>query len=230
LDKHPQYAGQKAYNIDFFERIVTAHSQVSVFTAHRIVPNIHFSKKLNVYPITFVRHPLLRAISVYRFERIRRDDWPRKAFAQRYDFAGWIRWCLESDQLIEARNYQSCLLSINDDGDFVDTGTSSVRSGNLQLVYERLDKMPVVGVVELFGQSVAAINRAGRPMFPDLNIGEMRVNSTKVVEDWAKELSSVEQLLPGSVREDFYAANGDDLALFERYRARLVASAETLGT
>ena len=47
------------------------------------------------------------------------------------------------------------------------------------------------------------------------------MNSTKIVEDWRTELDAVEKSLPSSLLDRFYAANADDLAMFERYRLRL---------
>src|SRR5262249_14238451 len=138
LDKDATYA-KDAYNIPFFEQLAGTHPETTAFTAHRVIPNIHFSTKLNVYPITFVRHPLLRAASVYRFERIRQDDWPRKHFAQKFDFPGWIRWCFDSDQEFESRNVQTRLLSLNDNGQFMVRLESNVYRGNVPIVYERLD-------------------------------------------------------------------------------------------
>jgi hypothetical protein len=221
VDKHPNYASEKAYNIAFFERIAPQHPDVVAYTAHRVVPNIHFSTTLDVYPITFVRHPLLRAMSVYRFERIRRDEWPRKEFALKYDFPDWILWCLDSDQLVESRNFQSCLLSLNDAGQLELHPAAGIRRGDLALVYERLDAMPAVGVVELFPESLAAINTAGQALFPGLALPDALVNSTKVVKDWQTELRELEAAMPASVRSRFDAANEDDLALFDRYRFRL---------
>jgi hypothetical protein len=224
VDKHPNYASEKAYNIAFFERIVSQHPDVVAYTAHRVVPNIHFSKTLDVYPITFVRHPLLRAMSVYRFESIRRDEWPRKEFALKYDFPDWILWCLDSDQVVESRNYQTCLLSLNDAGQVTTHAPEGARRGDLSLVYQRLDAMPTVGVVEMFPESLAAINKAGQALFPGLALPDALVNSTKVVKDWQAELRELKAAMPADVRSRFDAANEDDLALFERYRFRLAST------
>lgn len=221
VDKYPDYAKAKAYNIEFFEQLAAAHPTTMAYTAHRIVPNIHFSTKIDVFPITFVRHPLLRANSVYRFEQIRKDEWPRKHIALKYDLAGWIEWCLESNQGIESRNVQSRLFSLNDYGNYMSDLKSDIHRGNLTLVYERLDTMPIVGVVEMFEHSLQAINSAAQSYFPNLRIENTQVNSTKIVEDWRVELEDVEKSLPGSLLDRFYAANSDDLDLFERYRRRL---------
>ena len=221
IDKHPDYGKEKAYNIAFFEKITDTHPQTMAFTAHRVIPNIHFSEKLDVYPIVFVRHPLLRAHSVYRFERLRKDEWPRKHIALKYDFAGWIDWCLHSDQGIEGRNVQSRLFSLNDQGHFMSHLEADFHRGNMPVVFERLDSIPVVGVVEMFDRSLEAINRTGRERFANFHINNTQVNSTKIVEDWKAELQAVEKSLPHELVSRFYLENADDMALFERYRQKL---------
>lgn len=226
IDKHAEFAGEKAYNIAFFERLAISHPELSAFTAHRVVPNIHQSRAVDVFPIAFVRHPLLRANSVYRFELIRRDDWPRKEIARQHDFAGWLDWCLGPEQFIECRNVQSRLFSLADNGRLPMGPPSALQRGDLALVFERLDSMPVVGVVEHFERSLAAINRAAQPLFPGFEIPNARVNVTKVVDDWQAELAAVEAEIPRTVLDRFYEANADDLAMFERYRARLLAMPE----
>jgi hypothetical protein len=219
VDRHPLYGSEKVYNADFFERIVRLHFDVVAYTAHKVVPNIHLSKTLQVFPIVFVRHPLLRARSVHRFERGEAGFAPRHEFARKYDFGNWILWGLDSDPV--SQNFQTCLLSLSDDGTFTNRGSVQSRRGDLTLVYERLDAMPVVGLVEMFRPSLDAINRSGQKLFPGLDIVESRANSTKIVDNWETELSNIERSLPRNLLERFYAANADDVALFERYRARL---------
>ena len=221
VDKEADYAKERAYNIEFFEKLVDSHPETTAYTAHRIVPNIHFSARLDVYPITFVRHPLLRANSVYRFERIRQDEWPRKHIARKYQLDGWIDWCLDSNQGIECRNVQSRLFSLNDHGQDVTDLNSVIHRGNLPLVYERLDAMPTVGIVEMFDLSLKKINHTGQKHYPQFHIKGAQVNSTKIVEDWRAELETVEKSLPNAILDRFYATNSDDLAMFERYRLRL---------
>jgi hypothetical protein len=221
VDKHPQYAKGKIYNTAFFEALAEIHPETVVYSAHRIVPDIHFSNKIDVYPIALVRHPLLRSSSSYRYARIKRENSPRKETALTHDFAGWIEWCLDSDQRVEGLNYQSCVLSLNDQGQFMRDLKSNVRRGNLEFVYQRLDAMPVVGVVEMFDLSLDAINRAGQKLFPGMHIRNDRANSTKIVDDWQAELKALEESLPRPLLNRFYAANSDDLAMFDRYRLRL---------
>src|SRR5689334_17170373 len=59
LDKSAEFRGAAAYNKEFFEHIAQTHPRLIATSAHRVVPNIHTSKSLDVFPITFIRHPLL---------------------------------------------------------------------------------------------------------------------------------------------------------------------------
>ena len=116
LDKCAEFRDAAAYNIEFFERTVQAHPRLVAMSAHRVVPNIHLAKSLEVFPIAFIRHPLLRAASVWRYDRKRKTDGPGKAEALTREFPAWIDWCLQPNQLLECRNIQSRMLSLPDDG------------------------------------------------------------------------------------------------------------------
>jgi hypothetical protein len=110
---------------------------------------------------------------------------------------------------------------LNDHGHYMRDLKSIIHRGNLPLVYERLDAMPTVGIVEMFDLSLKTINHTGQKHFPQFHINSAQVNSTKIVEDWRAELETVEKSLPNALLDRFYAANSDDLAMFERYRLRL---------
>lgn len=226
LDKSAEFKNVAAYNIEFFKRTAAAHPRLVAMSAHRVVPNIHMAKSLEVFPIVFIRHPLLRAASVWRFDRKRKADGSGKAEALTREFPAWIDWCLQPDRLIECRNYQSRMLSLPDDGGILCCREGEVIRGDLSVAIDRLDAMPVVGVVEDYDRSVAAINAAAQKLFPGFAIANAKVNVTKVVVDWQAELSDLEASLPPLILERFYQANDDDLALWTRYRAALATAQE----
>lgn len=221
LDKHQQFKRETAYNIEFFERSARTHPHLVAMSAHRVVSNIHMSKTLDVFPIAFIRHPLLRAASVWRFERKRTDDWPPKREALVRDLPAWIDWCLSRDQFNECSNYQSQMLSLQDNGTIPSRREGSFIRGDLPTAIDRLDSMSVVGVVEEYARSVAAINAAAQAVFPGFSLADVPINATKNVTDWQAELTDLEASLPPIILERFNEANDDDLALWTRYKVAL---------
>ena len=222
LDRHDAYKGARAYNISIVERAAEENPDLAAVSAHTMVANTHFSTKLDVFPIAFVRHPLLRTMSAWRFERLGGGGLPRTRQAKEKDFGDWIEWCLSDEQLVEARNYQSRLLSISDEGAISYEARGGILRADLDLVFSRLDAMPIVGVVEHFDRSIDAINAAGRRVFPEFAIPLAQRNVTKVIEDWQAEVMAAERLLSPRLLIRYWDANEDDLALWTRYRDRLL--------
>jgi hypothetical protein len=244
LDAHPVYrserlrAGNNPFNRQFIEQIVSENPDVIFYSAHYIVPDIHFSTTINVTPIVFIRHPLLRALSVYRFERARPGNWTNES-ALKMGLTEWLKWNMDSVTSVECRNTQSCLLSVAEQkvptrpprairpNEKADPGFAGperwIRRGNLPLVLERLDTVPVVGVVELFDKSIVTMNAALQAKFPGLYLENNRTNVTKTVADWRVELRDVERNIAKHVVDRFYETNEEDLTIWERYYGALVS-------
>lgn len=114
LDKDPRYKDSDEFNEDLIDSVIESGGDYRAFSSHRMTPTVHRSSKYTFYPLVNLRHPLLRAGSVYRYERIRPDDKPGKEYAQDLSFPEWLDWSMNNTLNIESRNYQTTLLSIPD--------------------------------------------------------------------------------------------------------------------
>jgi len=215
-------------NAEAIKRILVERPEMRACSAHRLVANVHLDASLDVFPITFLRHPLLRAASAWRFARARTDASEFADSAKSLALGEWLEWCLSPGQLIECRNYQSRVLSTRDDGTASHWLDGDVLRGDFDEAARRLAAMPMgcVGIVEEYDLSARAIEVAARDRGLELKIDSRPANATKVVDDWQAELAAVEAEIPRTVLDRFYEANADDLAMFERYRARLLAMPE----
>lgn len=223
LDRQPDLVNA-IYNSTLIASLTSRRDGPVAFSAHRMVANIHLSDALDVTPIVFVRHPLLRAVSSWRFSRLRTDPTAWDQNARDRSFSSWIDWCLGPDQVIECRNYQTRMLSLDEEGQSPLIQEDGVIRGDVATAINRLDAMPegTIGVVEEYSSSIKALNSVVRSKFPNLEFTDRAENSTRQADRWEVELATVEASLPKKILSGFYKANLDDLSIWERCRAMLL--------
>ena len=164
-------------------------------------------------PIVFLRDPIDRARSVYRF--VRQDSTqPGHAAAASRSFRDFIDWSLSSQEDgVVIRDYQTIHLS-----------DASFRSGHiLQAKAEQRDldqaiallsRWEAVGVTRRFAQSLRRFNAAYGDRFPGLFTGEVCANVTKAgyVSDRTEWAEARLELGP-ALFERLVEANVLDIAL-----------------
>lgn len=210
LDKVARYKNSEHFDAQLIESIIQSGTDAVAFSSHRMTPTVHRSKSYSFIPLVCVRHPLLRAGSVYRYERKRNDEKPGKEFAKTLDFVDWLEWSIDQTEYIESRNYQTTLLSIPD----VNEGEEPVSAPNIALAKSRLDEIPVVGVVEYFDETCRLLEALIGDEFKQFSIGNSHDNRTKEIESWKVELKNIQSQLPVSLLKRFEEKNSMDYELF----------------
>lgn len=217
LDKDPLLENVKCYDAALIRRLIEDRPEVKCFSAHRLLPSIHLVADFPVLPILYLRHPLLRAASVHRFDRQRKDSWFGKKFAETFTFDEWLTWAMLGDVTLEAKNYQTAILSLTDKGSPSWLTHTPTPLFNAELVRNRLDRIPVVGLVEEPKKSAEAFAGFCEGFYSGLRF-ESQQNQTKQVADWRAELDELENGLSAKTVERFKVANTQDYALFDEYR------------
>ena len=157
-----------------------------------------------------MRHPLLRAGSVYRYERLRKDEKPGKEYAKELEFPDWLNWSLNQTGYIESRNYQTTLMSISD----TNNGEKVSSIADIAVAKDRLDEMPIVGIVEYFDETCRLLEAYIGNKFPQFSIGKSHDNRTKEVTSWKEELKELQNSIPREVLIQFEEKNALDYEMF----------------
>jgi hypothetical protein len=169
-------------------------------------------------PVVFLRHPLLRARSVYQFTR-QDSSQPFADVARDTGFADYIRWALRGERgSIVIRNYQVVHLSEASwrSTDILDAKASR---DDLKQACDLLSTWGVVGIVEEYARSAAAFQNAYGSQLPGLTLANVRKNqSTAVSSSMEKQLELAQLMLGNGLYEDFMAHNALDLNLYAHAR------------
>jgi len=210
LDKDVRYKDNEIYDEQLIHSVIESGTKCIAFSSHRMTPTVHRSSRYNFLPIVTLRHPLLRAGSVYRYERIRNDEKPGKEYAKELEFSDWLNWSLNQTGYIESRNYQTTLMSIPD----VNQGEKMTSIADIDLAKERLNEMPIVGIVEYFEETCRLMEAYIGNKFPQFTIGNSHDNKTKEVSCWKKELKDIQNSIARETLIQFEEKNALDYEMF----------------
>lgn len=210
-----EFEGSHAHDIQPATRLadfLQANPAVRAVSSHLARPPLPWEGCL---PVVFLRHPLLRARSVYEFTR-RDPAQPFSEVASANGFAGYIRWALRRERgSIVIRNYQVVHLS---QASWRCAHVLDADAGQRDLDEAKalLTGWGVAGIVEAYALSAKTFQALYGPRMAGLDFKDRHVNAT------APEPGSVEEqieqcgkLLGTTLRDDFMASNALDMALYE---------------
>ncbi|MFO1473599.1 MAG: sulfotransferase family 2 domain-containing protein [Lysobacterales bacterium] len=113
-DRHVRFDGPFPYfSIGQRElaKVIARNKAAVAFSSHQISLPVPASLEFNVLPVVFVRHPLLRIHSIYRYKRSENDGTLTSDNAARMDFDEWCRTSLaHAVEIVQVSNSQTRML------------------------------------------------------------------------------------------------------------------------
>lgn len=171
-----------------------------------------------IFPVLFVRHPLLRIRSAYQFEH-RQDATTRGAIlAKQTDLRGYVTTFLDDPKARQVRNFQAARFA---------GGTPGRPAQERQRVLATLDRLPFVGLVEAFDESVMRLGTLIRPLFPEFEPLALHENATAgaTARSTEDQLARLRDELGADLYDRLVAENGLDLELYGAVRTRYPTAA-----
>lgn len=194
-------------------RFLRANSHVRALSSHTLRPPTPILTAVGVHPIVFLRHPILRAPSVYKYDRSLEGETERQRVAKHSSFADYVRWCLSnSDEVPIFCDFQTLYLSA-EQLRFEDPRAARADRLAFLRATELIEQLNVFGIVERFGESVAQYSSRLAHLFPEIAWREVHENVT------GAELGTLEEIeaaLGPEIYQRLVEANGYDLALYNR--------------
>jgi hypothetical protein len=209
--------GRKS-NVSEVTKFLNAHPELDALSSHTALLPLPEPEGRSVFPILFLRHPILRLRSAYLFERKQIADTEGARLAKRTDFPGYITALLEHETSRQAKNFQVFRLSF---------GTSQY-STELERARHMLDKLPFVGLVEAYDDSICRLEALIKPQFPNFKAIIVRVNVTDAepAKTIGAQVERVRAELGDALFERLVDANAEDIALHAELAARQGVSLE----
>jgi hypothetical protein len=210
-----EFEGSHAHDIQSSTQLshfLTANKHLVAVSSHLARPPLPWASCL---PVVFLRHPLLRAHSVYEFTR-KDSSQPFGNVARDAGFANYIRWALRNERgSVVIRNYQVIHLS---DASWRDENILDAQAvaHDLEQACNLLTAWGIVGIVESYALSAKVFQKTYGPLLPGLDFRYLHENSTKLVLGTAEDqIARIRSLLGESLYDEFMAINALDLDLYK---------------
>jgi hypothetical protein len=205
------------------EWLVKEQNNISAFSSHTALFPLPILENTVLFPIVFLRHPIARLWSVYKFERKHRKVLnPSIKLAQEQDFAGYLNYQLDQPHNRSCRNFQTYRFSwLN----------SQPNMTELERALNGLDLLPIVGLVAEFDLSMQLYRQAIAKYYPAFELMSVHKNITSGGNlSLAEKLDSIRDNLDPDTYQRLLEANQDDLQLYEAAQEKLLLQSKQLNS
>jgi hypothetical protein len=157
-DKHICFDGPfPFFNVDQEQlgKIIGRKKEIVAFSSHQIRLPVPVSLDFVVLPVVFLRHPLLRIQSIYRFKRQSDDGTLTSKNAQKMNFEDWITYCFSDRiEITHISNAQTAFLGAAYLQKPLKRRTSSGMEYDLNQAIRNIENIRLIGRTEFFDQDV----------------------------------------------------------------------------
>lgn len=199
-------------NVKEVSEHLRAQPHLRAFSSHTARLPAPMLEGVHVFPILFLRHPIDRLRSAYRFERMQTIDTPGSRLAKSNSLGDYLRILMAIPGHRQARNFQTQRLAFNEP-----SATGSERERALRA----LELLPFVGLVDEYDCSIDRLQSLLRPFVPNFRAVHVHMNATRELKDTVDEkISEIKDEIGATLFAELCAANEDDLFLYKALKKK----------
>ncbi|MDD2725286.1 MAG: glycosyltransferase [Methylovulum sp.] len=162
-------------------------------------------ENIEVFPIIFIRHPIDRIASAYYFEKKQNSDNGSALLAKNTTLSGYIDAHLAHKGASQCRNFQSYRLAqwlMDTNGDMT------------ELALQAIEKLPFIGLVEAFDESIQRLSDWLSPHFPEFRPMVAAKNAERISQTLEQKLAEIRADLGETKYAELLEANAADMAIY----------------
>jgi hypothetical protein len=177
--------GSKIY-LDKIIDYLRKNPSIKTLSSHQIRFPISNKIEFNFISILFIRHPMDRAFSIYYFKRKEKDNSIGTKKASSLNLTEFVKWNLDLKIYKVMKNFQVIFLSDKDTK--LDTNKK-----DLDVAIKRMQRCPIIGVVNKMDESLVLAEEVLRVHFPDIDLSYIKQNVSTERKNNLEERLSVER-------------------------------------
>lgn len=227
-DRHISFDGPfPFFSIDQEQltRIIDRKIDVIAFSSHQIQLPVPISLDFLVMPVVFIRHPILRILSIYRFKRQTDDRTITSKNAQNMDFDDWVSHSFSDRQEItHISNAQTRLLGAAYRQKPLMRRKPSAMEYDIHQAIRNIESVKLLARTEFFNQDVGRFSKILSDYDIDFKFEEIEPQNTTNNyhnKPISERLEKIKQSLSEENYQKLLDANEQDLFLFD-YASNLI--------
>ncbi|KUJ84915.1 hypothetical protein AWR36_004565 [Microbulbifer flavimaris] len=201
--------------VEYLQEFLEENPGIQALSSHHMCDTSSL-EGIKSLPVFFLRHPLLRVLSVYSFERKQRSETPGAKAAKKYSFKDYVQWRMEPEVGRTIRDYQVAYLA---SGKKI-PNARNVNLNHLSSAAKRFEDGSLVGLVEDFDRSMTVIEQELGKHFPNIDLSYLRQNTGRAVKSEQRNINYIANEL-GEVFDLLVENNSFDLALYRMAKESL---------
>jgi len=206
-------------------RTIDRKSNMIAFSSHQIQLPVPVSLDYLVLPVVFLRHPLLRILSIYNFKRQTVDGTLTSKNAQSMTFDEWINYCFTDNQEItHISNAQTRLLGAAFRQRPLMRRKPNMMEYDVHQAIRNIENVKLLARTEFFNQDVEHFSKVLGQYgieFNFKNISPQNTTSKNHHKPISERLDTIKQSLSDESYQKLLDANKQDLFLFD-YASSLI--------
>ncbi len=196
-------------------RWILNETEAISFSSHTAAPLQAEIENIEVFPISFVRHPIDRIASAYTFERKQNLDNFGSILARNTSLGGYIDVHLSLGHDSQCKNFL-----LRHFASFIEETSQDREIRAVKVV----DTLPFIGLVQEYTESIKRLSEWLRPHFPAFQPIVFEANVTRDISLPLEErLSLIRQEIGPGLYQKVTDANKADFMLYERVKQRYSA-------
>ena len=213
---------------DYLEEFIGNNPDLNAISSHHVKFPLPEINDIQFLPVILLRHPIDRVGSVYSFEKQQVSDSLGAVAAKKMTFKEYVKWRLLPNIPIAIRNFQTsrCLDVPTTIKTMV---TRPLREADFNNALQRINDLMLLGIVDLYDESMVLFEEALRPYFPQVDLSYKRQNVTsdrkKSMED---RVNAIYKELGLELANRLLVENCWDLKLYTEARTILVRRMEKM--
>ena len=148
------------------------NKKLKAFSSHSLPLPVRSVSGVDFQVICMLRHPILRVRSVYDFERKQDANTPGALFAKNATFKEYVEWRMLPNVGATIRDMQVNFLTSN-------VGRALDEGGRLEVAKEYIESIPLLGIVEMFDESMVLFEDCLLKMGVEFNSAYIKQNITE---------------------------------------------------
>jgi len=185
------------------------HPDVKAFSSHQIRFPLPQDSGFHFIPIVFIRHPIIRAFSIYRFDKKSTGNLAHQIKARNLSLEEYFEWNFDKKNNVVMTDFQVLFLSHTDN-------EPNITKQDFELAIERIRTCPILGIVERMDQSLVLAEEVLHSFFKNIDLSYISQNVSKeLVEDVSKRIETEKKQIGDDIMKKLMFHNKLDMKLYE---------------